>query len=65
MAKPTIRVQLPAKTLEIPLAVGIEEWPTCYYVPEQLCGEKTFCECPSCPIRVGTKETIRLLRKDS
>lgn len=32
--------------------------PACYYVPAQRCGEKTICDCPSCPIRVAARAAI-------
>ncbi len=28
-------------------------WPKCYYIPDQFCGDKAFCHCPSCPVKVA------------
>jgi hypothetical protein len=44
--------------IEVKVWTGDGQWPRCYYVTEQLCGEKTICDCPSCPVRVAAKQAV-------
>ena len=52
-----------SRVIEVELPLSTDDWPKCYYVPEQLCGEKTICDCPSCPIRCGARQRIYELKK--